>query len=490
MRTHIAGYPFRGSPERPRSEAPAVIKRAVALCAAMLLAGCAAGPDYRRPALSTPEKFRFDPAAAAATTRPLGWRNLYRDENLTALIREALANGYDVQIAVARVEEARAAAVEARAGLLPSVSYDGSVSRGKNDEFDGVLPNGGLITNSAAGTLSTFWEFDLWGRVRRQNEAAHDRWLASEQGRREVELSLLSDVAETYFELMELDRELSISENAASSFEESLHIFRQRQEGGTASALESDRAQADWDDAAAEIPAARQAIAQLENRLSVLLGRQPGPIARGSLANSIDRFPAIPPGLPSDLLERRPDILEAEDELRAANADVGESVGEFFPKIGLTAILGKVSPELKDFTRSGATAWGIGADGTGPLFEGGRLVGQYRGAKAARSESEMHYAQAVLNAFRDVSDALIARELQGERRVREADEVSALEQAVQVSRDRYASGKAGYFEVLEAQQQLFPAQLALARTQRDELLASVALYRALGGGWDDTREHP
>jgi outer membrane protein, multidrug efflux system len=470
------------------NSAGVITKPWIALCGASFLGGCAVGPDYHRPSVSAPAAFRFDPSPGTAHLSE--WAGVYRDEKLSALVREALADGFDVQIAAARVEEARAAAIEARAGLLPAISSDGTVGRGKNDTFNSAYPNSGLIANSGAATLGALWEFDLWGRVRRDNEAARARWLASVEGRRGVELGLMSDIAVAYFELVEMDEELAISEQAASSFAESRRIFSQRVEGGTASALEAARAQADWDDATAEIPADRQAIAQLENRLSILLGRQPGPIARANLGSSMERFPSIPAGLPSDLLERRPDILQAEDELRAANADVGEAMGEFFPKIGLTAVFGQISPDLKGFTRSASRVWGVGADADAPLFEGGRLVGNFKGAKAVRTEAEKRYAQTVLVAFREVSDALVARERLAERQASEVDEVSALEGAAQLSRSRYVAGKADYFEVLEAQQQLFPAQRALAQTQRDQLLASVALYRALGGGWSGDRAHP
>jgi multidrug efflux system outer membrane protein len=458
------------------------------VCCAIFLGGCAVGTDYLRPTISTPTNFRFDSNPGSA--RLSEWPSVYHDDKLSELVREALANGFDVQIAAARVEEARATAIEARASFLPAISMDGTIGRGKNDTFNSPYPNGGLIENSAAGTLGALWEFDLWGRVRRGNEAAHARWLASKEGRRVVELSLMTEIAATYFELIEMDKELAISEQAATSFAESREIFSQRVEGGTASALESARAQADWDDANAEIPADREAIAQLENRLSILVGRLPGPIARESLEVSINRFPSIPAGIPSELIERRPDILEAEDELRAANADVGEAIGEFFPKIGLTAVFGQISPDLKGFTRANSRVWGLGASADAPLFEGGRLVGQYKGARAFRTEEERRYAQTVLIAFQEVSDSLVARDSLVERRTSEVDEVKSLEGAVELSRNRYSAGKSDYFEVLEAQQQLFPAQRALARTQRDQLLACVALYRALGGSWSDERGHP
>ncbi len=255
-------------------------------------------------------------------------------------------------------------------------------------------------------------------------------------------------------------------------------------EGGTASALESSRAEAALDDAASAVPAIRQQITTTENQLSILLGRNPGPIER-SRPLLAQVMADIPPGLPSELLERRPDVREAEQLLRSANAQIGEAVAEFFPKIGLTALLGKVSPELSAFTLGGANAWGIAAEGTGPLFEGGRLVGQYRQTKAARSEADLRYRQTLLNAFREVSDALVARLELAEIRAHQAHQVASLETAVKLSSERYVAGKASYYEVLEAQQQLFPSQLNLARTQRDQFLAVVTLYKTLGGGWQD-----
>jgi multidrug efflux system outer membrane protein len=263
-----------------------------------------------------------------------------------------------------------------------------------------------------------------------------------------------------------------------------LKIFTQRLEGGTASDLETARAEAALDDAASAMPSILNQISAEEDGLSILLGRVPGPIQRSS-ALMAGLPPEVPAGLPSALLERRPDVRQMEQLLRSANAQVGESTAEFFPKIGLTALLGRISPELSAFTLGGANAWGIGAEAAGPLFEGGRLVGQYRQAKAAREEARLHYRQTVLTALMDVSDALIARERLGEIRGQQIREVAALERAVRTSTSRYLAGKASYYEVLEAQQQLFPAQLNLARTERDQRLAIVALYKALGGGWKD-----
>jgi len=479
----IIAAPLRGALRR-RSNGPKHSSSVIALCAALCLAGCAVGPNYKRPVIDSPAAFRVENQATNGANTELTWWEVYKDDTLQVLIGEALTNNYDLRIAVARVEQAEAIAMQARSQFVPSVGYNGTVSRGRNDFLGSPFPNNGTTAGSAAATLNAFWEVDLWGRVRRLNEAARAQFLASEEARRGVRLTLLSDVATAYFQLLELDQELEIASATTNSFGESLRIFSQRVQGGTASALESSRAEAALDDAAAAVPSIRQRISATENQLCVLLGRNPGPIERPTSLLT-QGLPEIPAGLPSALLERRPDIRQVEQFSRSANAQVGESLAEFFPKIGLTAFLGKVSPELSAFTLGSANAWGIAANANGPLFEGGRLVGQYRQSKAARSEAELQYRQAILNAFREVSDALVSRLELAEVRQHQAHEVSALEAAVKLSTERYVAGKASYYEVLEAQQQLFPTQLNLARTQRDQLLAVVTLYKALGGGWQD-----
>jgi multidrug efflux system outer membrane protein len=452
------------------------------VCAIIWIAGCAVGPNYKRPAVDSPPGFRATNAITNVPLAELDWWQVYPDSTLQALVKEALTNNYDLRIAMARVEQASAIAMQARSQFVPSVNYGGTVSRGRNDVFGSDFPNNGATVSSVAATLNAFWEVDLWGRVRRLNESARAQLLASEEARRGVRLTLLSDVATAYFQLLELDQELEIAARTTNSFAESLKIFTQRMEGGTASALESSRAEAALEDAAASLPSIREQISATENQLCVLLGRNPGPIARSAVLTA-EAAPDIPAGLPSALLERRPDIREAEQFLHSANAQVGVSVADFFPQIGLTALFGKVSPELSAFTLGSANAWGIAAQGTGPLFEGGRLIGEYRQAKGVRKEDELRYRQTALNAFREVSDALVSRVELTEVRDHQTREVAALEIAVKVSTERYTAGKASYYEVLEAQQQLFPTQINLARTQRDQLLAVVSLYKALGGGW-------
>jgi multidrug efflux system outer membrane protein len=457
---------------------------AIAMLLVVLIAGCAVGPNYKRPKVEPPTSFRDDNSPTNTSVADLNWWQVYQDNSLQDLIREALTNNYDLRIAVTRVEQARAVAMQARSQFVPNAGYGGVVSRGRNDLFGSAFPNGAVTTSSATATLNAFWEVDLWGRIRRLNESARAQFLASEQARRGVRLSLLSDVATDYFQLLELDQELEIVQRTTNSFGESLKLFTQRVEGGTATELEASRAEAALADATAATPSILEQISTTENGLSILLGRNPGPIARTD-SSSAALPPEVPAGLPSALVERRPDVLENEQLLRSANAQIGESVAEFFPTIGLTTFLGKISPQLSAFTLGGANAWGISAQATGPLFEGGRLVGQYRQAKAARDEARLRYQQTVLTAFGDVSDALVSRERLEEIRVQQAREVMALDKAVRLATERYLAGKASYYEVLEAQQQLFPAELALARTERDQKLAVVALYQALGGGWKD-----
>ena len=448
------------------------------------LAGCAIGPDYQRPDAHPPAVFRDDPATTNHSFADLEWWKVYQDDTLQNLVHEALTNNYDLRIALSRVEQARSIAMQARAQFVPNAGYNGVVSRGRNDLFGGTFPNGGATASSALVSLNAFWEVDLWGRVRRLNESARAQFLASEEVRRGVRLSLLAEVASDHFRLLELDQELEIVQRTTNSFAESLKIFARRLQGGTASDLEVSRAEAALANAMAATPSIREQISILENELSVLLGRVPGPIIRTGSTNS-NLPPELPAGVPSELLERRPDVRSSEQLLRSANAQVGESMAEFFPKIGLTSLMGRVSPQLSAFTLGTANAWGVGANVAGPLFEGGRLVGQYHQARSALEEARLRYHQTVLGAFRDVSDALVSRERLAEVREQQVREVKALERATKVSAARYVAGKASYYEVLEAQQQLFPAELALARSQRDQQLALVAIYKSLGGGWED-----
>ena len=295
----------------------------------------------------------------------------------------------------------------------------------------------------------------------------------------------MSGVAQAYFELLELDLEMEIAKRNTKSFEETLQIFTQRMQGGVASKLETSSAEALLGTVAANIPELERQIVLKENQINVLLGRNPGPVKRTSTLLGQSSPQEIPAGLPSALMERRPDIRQAEENLRSANAQIGVAVANFFPRIGLTALFGKVSPELSAFTAGTANMWAVAGTMTGPIFQGGALTAQYRQSKAAWEQARLVYEQTALNAFQEVSNALVSREKLEATRAQQSRAVNAYAEAVQVSLKRYVAGKASYYEVLQNQQNLFPAETTLARTELNQLLAIVQLYRALGGGWQE-----
>ncbi len=450
------------------------------------VSGCALGPNYKRPAVDAPADFRsaITPAEQASLA-DLPWWEIFRDETLQRLISEALQNNYDLRVAVTRVEQARQLAAQARGQFFPQIAYDGIVAKGKNSFLTTPSPNGGRTDDSALLDVNVFWEMDFWGRIRRLNESARAQYLASDEGRRAVVVSLVSAVAQAYFEVLELDLELEIAKRNTKSFEDTLRIFTQRLEGGVASKLETASADALVGTAAATIPELERQIVIKENQINVLLGCNPGPVERSTTLLEQYSPPDIPAGLPSALLERRPDIRQAEQNLRSANAQIGVAMANFFPKIGLTTLLGQVSPELSAFTAGTANLWAVAGTMSGPLFQGGTLVAQYRQAKAFWEESKLTYEQVALNAFQEVSNALISRQKLAATRAQQHRTVKSYDEAVQVSIKRYVAGKASYYEVLQNQQNLFPAENTLARTELNQLLAIVQLYKALGGGWQE-----
>lgn len=452
----------------------------------ILLSGCALGPDYKRPAITTPDSFRSVTASAGTNSvANLAWWDIYKDETLNQLIRIALENNYDVRIAVTRIEQARQQAAQTRAEFYPQVGYQGTVGTGKNQMVGSPTPRNGVDASTALLALNAAWEVDLWGRVRRLNEAARAEFLASEEARNGVTLSLVAAVAQSYFELLELDMELEIAQRSTLSFGESYNLFNRRLEGGTVSKLDTSRAEAAMATAAASIPNIEREIVLKENELNLLLGRRPGPILRTAKLLGQTMPPEVPAGLPCDLLERRPDIRQNEQILRAANARIGVAMTEFLPKIGLTTLAGQLSPDLGHIAMDAGSAgtWSVAANAAGPIFQGGRLIAQYRESKAAWDEARLTYEKTVLNALGEVANALIARQKLEGVRVQQVRAVRAYEESFSTSTKRYMAGKASYLDVLDAQQSLFPAETALAQTQLNQLLAIVQLYKALGGGW-------
>jgi len=456
------------------------------LSAVLLLSGCAMGPNYNRPKVVPPAQFRgAEGLAQQASYADQPWWEVFKDDQLKALIDTALANNYDLNIAVTRVEQARQLAAVAHAQYLPAVGYNVGASDGKNEFLGSVVPGSSTTKGAFLALGSVAWEADIWGRIRRLNEAARAQYLSTEEARRGVMLSLTSSVAQAYFELLGLELQLQIAKDTAASFADTLKLFTQRYEGGVASKLDTSRAEAAQANAAAAVPEYERQIVLKENQISVLIGANPEPILH--TAKLLDEVvpPEIPVGLPSDLLERRPDVLSAEQQVRAANAQVGVATANFFPKFGLTALLGQASTPLDNITSSG-NVWSIAANFAGPIYTGGALTAQKRQAVAAWEQSKLEYQQAALNAFTDVSNALISRQKFESIRTEQVRSVAAYREAVQISLQRYTAGKASYFEVLDAQIQLYPAENSLAQTELNRRVVLVQLYLALGGGWNLT----
>jgi multidrug efflux system outer membrane protein len=449
----------------------------------LFLTGCAVGPNYKRPSINAPETFRGETEISTNSFASLPWWQVFHDETLQNLIRTALTNNYDLRIAITRVEQARAMAAQARAGFFPQINYAATAARGKNVGGGNTPSPTGTIGNVFAADVNASWEIDLWGRIRRLNESARAQFLASEEARRDVMISLIAQVAQNYFQLLALDQQLAIARQSTNSFGQSLKIFNQRLQGGVASILETSSAEALMDASAATIPELEQQIALQENQLSVLVGQNPGAILRGNTSLEKQMPPEVPAGLPSVLLERRPDIREAEQQLRSANAEVGVAEANFFPQLNLTGLFGEVSPELSAFTSGGDVAWGIAAGLTGPLFHGGQLRAQYAQARAVRDQFALQYQASVLNAFEEISDALVSREKSASAHLQQSRAVESYKIAVKISMERYRMGSADYYEVLQEQQLLFPAENTLVQFQFNQLVAVVQLYRALGGGW-------
>jgi multidrug efflux system outer membrane protein len=441
----------------------------------LALAGCrTAGPNYQRPALNLPDQHRGQAAAAEATSlADQAWWDVFRDDALKGLIAEGLRNGYDVRLAAWRVEEARANAGIIRSQVFPAIQGSLEIGRGRQNREDGSL----LQANIGAS-----WEIDLWGRIRRSNEAALADYLASEEARRGVYLALVSEIATDYFQLRELDLQLEIARRTSGAFQETFDLFDRRLRGGAASALETTSAQASLASTNATIPDLERQIAAQENLISFLLGRNPGPIPRGSALNDQFLPPDIPAGLPSDLLRRRPDLREAEQNLVAANAAVGIAQADFFPRISLTGALGTVAPQFSQIFPEGRT-WSIGGGLLSPVFQGRRLREQHRAAVARWEQAKARYEQSVTNAFSEVSTALVAYQKFAQVETERSREVGAYREAVRLSNVRYGAGLSDYLEVLQAQQQLFPAEIQLAQVRYNRLATLVQLYRTLGGGW-------
>lgn len=442
-----------------------------------LLNACTVGPDYVRPTVDTPLSWRVTDQDAKDLANTVWWEQ-FNDPVLNDLIAVALSGNKDLLIASARIEEYEGRYGVSRAGLFPQVGLGADASQ--QNTRSGSTQKGNY--GSYDTMLSTSWEIDLWGKIRRQNEAARAQVVASEEGRQGVILSLVASVASAYINLRDLDRQLEIATSTAKSREASYAVFQDRYAGGVISTLELSQNKSQYEEALANIPSLEKSIAQQENALSLLLGRNPEPIARGKSIDDLG-VPAVPEGLPSSLLERRPDIREAEQNLIAANAQIGAAKAAYYPSISLTGVLGVASGNLSSLFSGAASTWQYGAAVNVPIFSAGRIGSQVKVAEAQQQQALFAYQKAIQNAFREVNDALVDQEKTLTQLDAQRLQVDSLKQYAETARLRYDNGYTSYIEVLDAERSLFNAQLQYTRTQQTRLQAMVNLYKAIGGGW-------
>ncbi len=460
-------------------------KKVALLSVLILCSGCAVGPNYKRPAVSVPGTYRgLTPEEAAKTqSASIGdqkWWDIFQDEQLRSLIRTALQQNYDVRIAASRVLAARAQLGIVRSDQFPNVAAGAAIGDARTAR-SAFLP--AFERSTGQVDVSAVWELDFWGKYRRATEAARANLLASEWARQEVLATLVANMSHAYFQLRALDRELEISKRTLTSRQESLRLTRILADRGSTSMLDVRQAEQLVFTAAAEIPALEQEIEQQENLISILLGKNPADVARGQKLTEQAQPPEVPPGLTSSLLERRPDIREAEQQLVAANAQIGVARAAYFPQISLSGSGGFQSAALTSLFSGPAGSWNFGASLTQPIFTAGRIRSNVRFAQAQQQTALLFYQQTIQGAFRGVSDALIAYRKSREFRAQEELLFQSAQDSARLSHMRYTGGVTGYLEVLTNETNAFSAELGLVQAQLNELLALVQLYEALGGGW-------
>ena len=453
-----------------------------AIASSWILVSCTMGPNYQRPDQQAGGSFRMvEGAGDGPSIANLPWWELLKDSELQKLVRIALQENKDLQRAAATVEEYQARALIAKTDYAPGASITGNApSFGRKTIF--LFPGFANPFNYyLQGSLA--WELDVWGRIRRSNEAARADLFAREENRRAVVLQLVSGVAEAYFDLLQYDRQLDIAKRTLQSWEESVRIAQARLRQGLSSKLDADQFEAERANAAARAAELERQKIQKENELSVLLGRKPFTITRGRSLGEQMVPPDVPPGLPSDLLQRRPDLVQAEQQFAAATARIGVAKAERFPKISLTGILGVASPQLSRLVANETAYGAVGPSLTSPLLNGQILGFQQEVAEAQAKEAQAQYEQAVLTAFREVEDALVAVRTARDQHKAQQQQVNALQSALRLAELRYKGGLANYLDVLVARRNLFEAELALTGSRRLHLVSVVLLYKALGGGW-------
>lgn len=451
----------------------------------ILLTGCVLGPKYQRPSAPLPDQFRgaTEPAGNASIA-DVKWFDLFQDDTLKQLVQTALQRNFDVRIAAERVLEARAQVGVTRAGLFPTLDAQAQFTASRSSSIGSFLfaPGTPVSSTYTQAGLALSWEIDLWGRVRRLTEAARAQYLATEDARNGVVLSLISDVMSNYFTLREQDLELEIAQRTREAAEHNLRLIQLRKERGAANGLEVHQAEQFLYTATAQMAATERSIGQTEDALNLLLGQAPANVPRGKNLEQIATEPELPAGLPSALIERRPDILQAEENLIAANAQIGAARALFFPQISLTGFLGGQSQPLLQLFTGPARMANIGPAATIPIFHAGLRAGLHL-TEAQQREMLLSYQKTIYGALREVSDALVAHTRTRDQRHEEEKLVTALSESVRLSELRYRGGLDSYLQVLDAERNLFGGQLTLAQLRLLELESVIQLYRALGGGW-------
>jgi len=458
------------------------------IVAVVFFSGCTVGPNYKKPAVNAPSVYRGltpeEEQASRSEAKSFAdekWWDVFQDEQLKELIRTGLQQNYDVRIAAARVLEAQARLGITRSDQLPTITAEASAANIRTSQ-QRLIPAVDTSTNRIG--LDLFWDLDFWGKYRRSTEAARANLVGSEWARREIITQLVANLASAYFRLRALDLQLEITRSTLESRRDSLRLTKLLAEGGSTSLLDVRQAEQLVFTAAANVPSLEQQIEQQENLISILLGNNPGPIPRGRKLTEQEHPPTVPVGLPSSLLERRPDIHQAEEQLIAANAFIGVAKAAYFPQIPLTASAGYQSSALTGLFSGPAGFWNFGASLTQPIFTAGRLKSNVRLTEAQRQEALVFYQQTIQGAFRDVSDALIAYRKTQEFRQQQQLLVESARDATRLSHLRYSGGVSSYLEVLTNDTNYFSAELVLVQAQLDELLALVQLYKGLGGGWE------
>ena len=456
----------------------------IVLSLVLFIGGCSAvGPDYQRPAIDVPAGWRLSEKDAQNLADSIWWQQ-FDDPELNRLITIALRENKDLLIAAARIEQFAGRYGIVRADLFPQVGAGAAYSRQKVTETEDNLlaPGYNATTDVFSANLNAGWEIDLWGRIRRSNEAAMAELVASEEGRQGVILSLVANVAGAYINLLDLDRQLAISRSTAKAREDSYLVFKERYAGGMISDLELSQNRSLYEEALATIPPLERAVVVQENSLSVLLGHNPGPISRGKNINTLV-LPAIVAGLPSDLLERRPDIRQAEQNLIAANARIGVAKAAYFPAISLTGALGLASGDLGELFKSSSSAWQYNVPVSLPIFTAGKIAGSVKEAEALQQQTLQVYQQAIQNGFREVNDALADQAFTKKQLAAQKSQVDSLQQYADIARLRFDNGYSDFLAVLDADRSLFNAQLAYTQTKGNLYLSLINLYKAMGGGW-------